>query len=131
MNQAHKNILNINTINMKDTISIPKKYIEILDQVFEIEKKLESIIEPNSIGRNINRMKECFENLTHDSGLIYQNPLGEKFNETRTDLEASIAGSSADNLVITEVIKPIIRLRTNSGVTTIIRKGVVVVESKK
>jgi hypothetical protein len=116
---------------MNDTISVPKKYIEILDQVFEIEKKLESISEPNSISRNINRIKECFENLMPECGLVYQNPLGEKFSETRTDLEASIAGNYADNLVVTEVIKPIIRLRTNSGVTTIVRKGVVVVESKK
>jgi hypothetical protein len=116
---------------MNDTLSIPKVYVDVLDQVFEIEKKLEGISEPNSIGRNVNRIKDCFENLTQDSGLIYQNPLGEKFNETRTDLEASIAGGSADNLVVTEVIKPIIRLRTNSGATTIVRKGVVVVESKK
>jgi hypothetical protein len=113
------------------TISIPKKDIEILDQVFEIEKKLDGISEPNSIVRNVNRIKEMFEYLTEDSGLIYQNPLGEPYNETRTDLEASIAGNSADNLVITEVIKPIIRFRTNNGVTTIVRKGVVVVESKK
>jgi hypothetical protein len=115
---------------MNDTILISKKHIEILDQVFEIEKKLGSISEPNSVGRNVNRIKECFEYLMVDSGLIYHNPFGEKFDETRTDLEASIAGSSADNLVVTEVIKPIIRLRTNSGVTTIVRKGVVVVESK-
>jgi hypothetical protein len=117
--------------NMNEKITMPKAYIDLLDQVFEIEKKLESISEPNSISRNINRIKEYFENLFSDSGLIYQNPIGEKFNETRTDLEASIAGSSTDNLVVTEVIKPIIRLRTNSGVTTIVRKGVVVVESKK
>jgi hypothetical protein len=116
---------------MNNTISIPQKYVEILDHVFEIEKKLDSISAPNSIGRNVNRIKECFEYLMPDSGLIYQNPLGEHFNETRTDLEASIAGNSTDNLVVTEVIKPIIRLRTNSGVTTIVRKGVVVVESKK
>lgn len=116
---------------MNNPISIPKKYIEILDQVFEIEKKLENINEQNSIDRNVNRIKECFEYLMSDGGLIYQNPIGEKYNETRTDLEASIAGNSADNLIITEVIKPIIRLRTNSGVTTIVRKGVVVVESKK
>lgn len=111
-------------------MSIPKKYIEILDHVFEIEKKLENINETNSIDRNINRIKECFEYMTPDSGLIYQNPIGEKYNETRTDLEASIAGNSIDNLVVTEVIKPIIRLRINSGATTIVRKGVVVVESK-
>jgi hypothetical protein len=116
---------------MNDTISIPKKYIEVLDQVFEIEKKLEGIRVPNSIGRNVNRIKECFEYLMSDSGLIYQNPLGEQYNETRTDLEASIAGGSTYNLVVIEVIKPIIRLRTNSGVTTIVRKGVVVAESKK
>ncbi|MDR1984486.1 MAG: hypothetical protein LBQ28_06665 [Prevotellaceae bacterium] len=115
---------------MNDRITVPKAYIDLLDQVFEIEKKLESINEPNSIGRNVNRIKEIFENLMSDSGFIFQNPLGEKFNETRTDLEASIAGNSADNLVVTEVIKPIIRLRTNSGATTIVRKGVVVVESK-
>ncbi|MCB0538021.1 hypothetical protein [uncultured Draconibacterium sp.] len=115
---------------MNNSISVSKKYIEILDQVFEIEKKLDSISEPNSIGRNVNRLKEYFEYLMPDGGLIYQNPIGEKFNETRTDLEASIAGNSAENLVVTEVIKPIIRLRTNTGVTTIVRKGVVVVESK-
>jgi hypothetical protein len=116
---------------MNEKITMPKTYIDLLDQVFEIEKKLESISEANSIGRNINRIKEYFENLTPDCGLLYQNPLGEKFNETRTDLEASIAGSSTDNLVITEVIKPIIRLRTNSGATTIVRKGLVIVESNK
>jgi hypothetical protein len=116
---------------MNERITVPKAYIDLLDQVFEIEKKLESISEPNSIGRNVNRMKESFENLFADGGLIYQNPLGEKYNETRTDLDANIAGTSADNLVVKEVIKPIIRLRANSGATTIVRKGVVVVESKK
>lgn len=116
---------------MNERITIPKIYIELLDQIFEIEKKIENINEPNSITRNVNRMKEVLMNLTTESGLIYHNPIGEKFNETRTDLEASIAGSSTDNLEITEVIKPIIRFRTNNGTTTIVRKGVVVVESKK
>lgn len=115
---------------MNESLLIPKVYIDILDQVFEIEKKLDGISETNSIGRNVNRIKDCFENLMQDSGLIYQNPLGETYNETRTDLEASIAGISVDDLVVTEVIKPIIRLRTNSGTTTIVRKGVVVVETK-
>ncbi len=112
-------------------ISTPKMYIEILDQVFEIEKKLDTISVPNSISRNVNRIKEVFEYLTEDNGLIYQNPIGESFNETRTDLEASIAGNSTNNLVVVEVIKPIIRFRTKSGATTIVRKGIVVVESKK
>jgi hypothetical protein len=106
-------------------------YIDVLDQVFEIEKKLVNIREPNSIGRNVNRIKECFEYVMQEGRLVYHNPIDEPFNETRTDLEVSIAGDTTDNLVVTEVIKPIIRLYTNAGVAIIVRKGVVVVESKK
>lgn len=116
---------------MNERITIPKIYIDLLDQIFEIEKKTDNINEPNSIIRNINRMKEIITNLTKEGGLIYHNPIGESFNETRTDLEASIAGSSIDNLEIIEVIKPIIRYRTYNGTTTIVRKGIVVVESKR
>jgi len=120
---------------MTEQVKIPKIYIDLLDQIFEIEKKLEPIKEPNSITRNISKMKEIFENafstLTEtDIGLQYHNPIGEMYSETRTDLEASIAGNSTENLVITEVIKPIIRFR-NGRINIIARKGVVVVESKK
>jgi len=121
--------------NVKEQVKIPRIYIDLLDQVFEIEKKLELINEPNSIARNISKMKEVFENafgsITEtDIGLLYHNPIGEAYSETRTDLEASIAGSLTTNLVVTEVIKPIIRFRSG-GVNMIARKGVVVVASKK
>ncbi len=79
-------------------------------------------------------MKDVFESVFASAsesniGLSYHNPIGEKYSDTRTDLEASIAGSSSENLVITEVIKPIIRYRQGS-MTMIARKGIVVVESK-
>jgi hypothetical protein len=112
-----------------------KSYFELLDQLFEIERKLESIEESNSISRNLNKMKDIFEtNLFSSStsseiGFTYHNPIGESYNETRLDLEASIAGNSTVNLVIKEVIKPIIRYKSG-GSTLIARKGVVVVESK-
>jgi hypothetical protein len=112
-----------------------KPYFELLDQLFEIERKLESIEESNSISRNLNKMKDIFEtNLFSSStsseiGFTYHNPIGESYNETRLDLEASIAGNSTVNLVIKEVIKPIIRYKSG-GSTLIARKGVVVVESK-
>lgn len=112
-----------------------KPYFELLDQLFEIERKLENIEESNSISRNLNKMKDIFEtNLFSSStsseiGFTYHNPIGESYNETRLDLEASIAGNSTENLVIKEVIKPIIR-RKSGGITLIARKGVVVVESK-
>jgi hypothetical protein len=112
-----------------------KPYFELLDQLFEIERKLENIEESNSILRNLNKMKDIFEtNLFSSStsseiGFTYDNPIGESYNETRLDLEASIAGNSTENLVIKEVIKPIIRYKSG-GSTLIARKGVVVVESK-
>ncbi len=112
-----------------------KPYFELLDQLFEIERKLENIEESNSIARNLNKMKDIFEtNLFSSStsseiGFTYHNPIGESYNETRLDLEASIAGNSIENLIIKEVIKPIIRYKSG-GSTLIARKGVVVVESK-
>lgn len=114
---------------MNDQIKVPKIYLELLDQIFEIEKKVEAIGESNSISRNISRMKEIFEHLEPDGGLIYQNPIGEIYNETRTDIEVSIAGNSAENLVVTEVIKPIIRYK-KGGITIIARKGIAIAESK-
>lgn len=38
-----------------------KPYFELLDQLFEIERKLENIEESNSISRNLNKMKDIFE----------------------------------------------------------------------
>lgn len=120
---------------MKEQVKIPKPYVDLLDQIFEVERKAEAIHEANSINRNINKMKEVFENIFStateaEAGLTYHNPIGEPYNDTRTDLEASIAGDSAENLFVTEVIKPIIRYR-RGGTALIARKGVVVVESKK
>jgi hypothetical protein len=116
---------------MKEQIKIPKHYIDLLDQIFELERKAEAI---QTVSRNINKMKEIFENIFStatetEAGLTYHNPIGEPYNDTRTDLEASIAGNSAEDLFITEVIKPIIRYR-KGGTALIARKGVVIVESK-
>jgi len=111
-----------------------KPYFELLDQLFDVERKLEKIQEENSISRNLYKMKDIFETLFSNSsgadvGFTYHDPNGEQYNETRLDLEASIAGNSTANLVVTEVIKPIIRYKSGTS-TLIARKGVVVVESK-
>lgn len=113
-----------------------KPYFELLDQLFEIERKLENIEESQSISRNLNKMKDIFKTILFSSstsseiGFTYHNPIGEAYNETRLDLKASIAGNSTENLIIKEVIKPIIRYKSGAN-TLIARKGLVVVESKK
>ncbi|HEY6160666.1 MAG TPA: hypothetical protein VI112_05565 [Bacteroidia bacterium] len=99
--------------------------VKLINQVFEIEKKIAAKPELSALQRHVTRMKEHFEEL----GLNYHSPLGEPFNETRTDCEASIAGESSENLVITEVIKPIVRQR-DGNLFLIIQKGVVIAESK-
>lgn len=118
-------------IRVERTSLSVKEFMFILNQLFEIERKVDKIQESNSIHRNIKRLKEYFENgiLDNQLGISYHNPIGEKFDETRTDCEASIAGKSTENLVITEVIKPIIRIH-QGGRTKIIQRAVVVVKSK-
>ncbi len=113
-------------------IDIPRQYLILINQLFEVERKLENIKEENSIDRNLKKMKAVFEAdlLPEDAGLTYHNPIGESYDQTRTDVEASIAGNSTKKLKIVEVIKPIIRLNYQ-GETQIVQKGVVVVEGKK
>jgi hypothetical protein len=113
---------------------LEKKIFNLLDQLFAIEQKLEVIKEPNRIGKNISKIKDIVENIYEtpsqpNTGFIYDNPIGENYVETRTDLEVSIAGESTENLIITEVIKPIIRFKSNDR-KLLARNGVAVVESK-
>jgi len=120
---------------MQENFKISKFYLDILNQVFEVEKKIALMPEPSSIQRNVNRLKEIFDNefptpLGNGIGLAYVNPIGENYNETRTDCEANIAGTGTENLKITEVIKPIIYCR-DGGVKILVQKGVVVVEEAK
>ena len=49
---------------------VPKLYIDILDQVFEIEKKLAAIEQSNSISRNINRLKDLMASI-YELSLIH------------------------------------------------------------
>lgn len=118
---------------------VPQQYLDLVNQVFDIEKKLSLIKEENSIQRNINRLKDLVENELFKGtggtiGLAYHNPLGEIYSDTRTDCEASIAGTSADNLEIVEVIRPIIYysyIEDDKIIKTIVQKAVVVAKSKE
>lgn len=113
------------------TIKYPKNYLTILNQIFEIENKLKKIQEQNSIQRNIDRLKDFFESeaLSDGQGLQFYNPIGENYDETRTDCEASISGASHENLEIIEVLKPIIYAKVGNS-KMVIQKAVVIVQTK-
>ena len=131
-------------------IQIPKSIIIIINQLYELEQKLKKHGDQNNLQRNLTKMKDAFaeEGMPGDVHgqlyicLSYEDPMGQSFKETRTDLDATISGSGTDNLVVVEVIKPIIRsaLRVSAGeiteqdkaqFTQVIQKGVVIVESQK
>jgi hypothetical protein len=114
-----------------ETIKIPKPHLFMLNQLFELEHKVGKLKEQNSIHRNIDKLKNYFETeaLTDGQGLVYHNPIGESYDETRTDCEASISGTSHENLEIIEVLKPIIYLKFGNT-QMIIQKAIVIVQSK-
>lgn len=117
-------------------ISIPKSILTVLNQLYELEQKLKKHGDPGNFSRNIGKMKDAFaeEGLPaqgHDRiRLAYEDPMGQPCDETRTDLEATIAGSGTDNLVVVEVIKPIVRATVRDGFSLVVQKGIVIVESR-
>ncbi len=107
--------------------STSKWALTLLNQLFEIEKKLSAseTSDPSNCLRNVGKIKDALE----EQDLFYEDPAGQLFQETRTDLEASISGLGTDNLRVVEVIKPIIREGTRDS-SRVVQKGIVIVESQ-
>ncbi len=97
-----------------------KHIINIINQIFEMEKKLGAT---SIIQRHIDRIKSELSEMGYD----FHNPLHEKWDETRTDCEASVSGTLKRKMIITEVIKPVVHLR-EAGAKKLIQKAIVVVE---
>ena len=108
------------------SISIPKFLLTILNNLYDIQRKASKDSDPHNILRNVEKITESLI----EQQIYFEDPLGQPFSETRTDLEATIAGSNLENLIVVEVIKPIIRVG-NSQISTVVQKGIVVVESRK
>jgi len=106
-------------------LSIPKFVLQTLNHLYDAERKLTQHGDPGGALRNIERIKDAFA----EEKLFYEDPMGQPFNETRADLEASIAGEGTENLHVTEVIKPVIRCGA-PAYSRVIQKGIVVVRSR-
>lgn len=104
--------------------AIPKTSLICLNNLFEMEKKLKANGDPSRLLRNIERVKEAFA----EEQLFFEDPTGQDFRITRADLEANIAGPDGDDLVVKDVIKPIIRWGREEF-SMVIQKGIVIVES--
>ena len=121
--------------------AIPKSILTVLNQLYQIEQKLPGA---SDLRRNINKMKDAFaeEGLPiHDAGgrpcivsLTYEDPMDQPYDDSRADLEGRVSGVGKENLVVVEVIKPIIRATWKDGAdvtSKIVQQGIVIVASRK
>jgi len=106
-------------------IEVPKFVLQVLNNLCDIERKLSIHGDPGNARRNVERIKEAFE----DERIFFEDPMGQAFAETRTDLEATITGEGTDNLKVVEVIKPIIRVG-DKNFSRVVQKGIVIVQSE-
>jgi hypothetical protein len=108
---------------------VPKWVLTLMNNLYEVERKLALHGDPGNASRNVEKMKDALSGALGDEGLFYEDPMGQSFKETRTDLEATISGANTENLVVVEVIKPIVRI---GGVdySRVVQKGIVLVQSK-
>ena len=113
-------------MHLNSVTEVSEWELKILNNVYDIERKIKIHGDPGNIKRNIEKIKENFEN----KKIFYEDPMGDLFVETRTDLDVSIAGEGTESLYVVEVIKPIVRFG-NKDYSRVIQKGIVVVESKK
>jgi hypothetical protein len=121
--------------NNSQEMKIPKLYTSLINQIFEIERKLQGTEDYQKVARNIERMKDvlCSEISSQNDNfeIFYENPMGQTYDETRNDLDAHIVGEATENLVVVDVIKPIIRVgNRQKGLTKVVQRAVVTVESK-
>lgn len=100
--------------------------LNLLNQIFDIQKKIRDTELERSLSRNLRRMRDSFS----DAGYRIHDPTGEAYDLTRLDCEAMVSGDGTDRLTVVEVVKPIVYHITN-GVPELIQKGVVLVEQKK
>ena len=103
-----------------------KALIMLANQVFDLERKVSKLEPPDPYGRIVTKMKDSLA----VAGIEYSNPIGEPFDETRADCEGHIAGVSVEDLVIVEVVKPIVRFRDGSRVRQL-QRAVVIAQSRK
>jgi hypothetical protein len=91
---------------------------EVINQLSALESRLNN---QEEYQRYFVRLKQSFEEM----GISYYSPINEKYNETRTDVEANITGETSKHMIITQVIKPVI---VHDG--AIAQRGIVIVEGK-
>lgn len=99
--------------------------VHIINQLFEMEGKINESGMAANFERNFRRLFSIFE----EDGFIIQDPTGEAYTESRTDCEASISGKMGNKMIVTRTLKPVIYQKNENGVQ-LLQKAVVIAENK-
>src|SRR5712691_614878 len=70
---------------MEIRFQVPKSLLTAMNQLYEIEQKLKQHDDPHGLQRNVSKMKDAFD----ACGLVYEDPMGQAFKETRTGADFS------------------------------------------
>lgn len=97
--------------------------LNVLNQVFELQQKINGLPDTSTFERNFNRLFSLFE----EEGFVIQNPQNEIYTESRTDCEASIVGQPSSRMKISRVLKPVIYQKKDAQLQ-LVQKAVVIVE---
>jgi len=99
--------------------------LQVINQLFEMQYKLKEMGKADGFERNFKRLYSIFE----EEGFVIQDPTDEIYNDSRTDCEASIAGTLSSKMKITKTLKPIIYKKSDDTVQ-LLQKAIVIVEKK-
>jgi hypothetical protein len=99
--------------------------IAIINQVFDIAQKLGAKGETLA-DRNFARIYHELDNM----GYHIVDPIGRKYQETDTDVEATLSGGLLGQLKVTRVLKPIIYKKTGDSEMVLLQKGIVIIEGE-
>lgn len=121
-------------MNLPSTPQVPKFLVDLANQWFELNRKLQRHTDTAGLQRHADNIGQIIQEqiLGHqDLSLIVEDPQGSRYNETRTDVECvGIAGENPDDLVVYEVIKPLIRLKSPMQ-SYIVQRAVIVAINRK
>ena len=107
---------------MSDT---PSVLCNIINQIFQIEQKCNQELDSSGLQRKFKRIKQHFGELD----IEVLDPIGQSYDDTRIDCDATISGEGIDQLKIIEVVKPIIYHKGAENV--ILQRGVVIVAKEQ
>jgi hypothetical protein len=100
-------------------------WIRMCNLLFEMEQKWVTKSGDKAIVRLHRRMMQTLD----EAGYYVHNPLGEDYDETRTDVEASICRDDSGDakMCIRTVMKPVVYRKSENDALLLVQRGVVIV----